>query len=287
MPLVTSEKMLSDAQKGGYAVGAFNVENMEMVKAVLAAAEELKAPVMLQTTPGTIKYGTVETYAAIVKAEAAKVSVPVCLHLDHGNSFELAVQAMKAGYTSVMIDGSHEDFENNIAITKKVVDVAKAIGITVEAELGKVGGKEDDLEADADTNTDPMEAKEFAERTGISSLAVAIGTAHGFYVGTPVLDKPRVSAIKEVVSVPLVLHGGTGIPDDMIKKAISLGVAKINVNTECQLVFAEATRKYIEEGKDKEKKGFDPRKLLKPGTEGIVEKVKEKMELFGSVGKAE
>ena len=197
MPLVTSEKMLLDAQKGGYAVGAFNVENMEMVKAVLAAAEELKAPVMLQTTPGTIKYGTVETYAAIVKAEAEKVSVPVCLHLDHGNSFELAVQAMHAGYTSVMIDGSGEDFESNIAVTKKVVDVAKALGIPVEAELGKVGGKEDDLEADADTNTDPQEAKEFAERTGVSSLAVAIGTAHGFYVGTPVLDKPRVSAIKE------------------------------------------------------------------------------------------
>ena len=154
MPLVTSEKMLLDAKKGGYAVGAFNVENMEMVKAVIAAAEELNAPVMLQTTPSTVKYGTLETFAGIVKAEAAKTKIPVCLHLDHGNSFELAVQAMKAGYTSVMIDGSHEDFENNIAVTKKVVDVANAFGIPVEAEFGKVGGKEDDLEADADTNTD-------------------------------------------------------------------------------------------------------------------------------------
>ena len=152
MALVTSEKMLADAQKGNYAVGAFNVENMEMVKAVLAAAEELHAPVMLQTTPSTVKYGTLETFAAIVAAEAKKVSVPVCLHLDHGNSFELAVQAMKAGYTSVMIDGSHEDFEGNVAITKKVADVAKAFGVPVEAELGKVGGKEDDLEAEADTN---------------------------------------------------------------------------------------------------------------------------------------
>ena len=191
MPLVTSKEMLLKAQKGGYAVGAFNVENMEMVKAVIAAAEELKAPVMLQTTPSTIKYGTVETYAAIVAAEAKKASVPVCLHLDHGSSYELAVQCLENGYTSVMIDGSHEDFEGNIAVSKKVVEAAKAQGIPVEAELGKVGGKEDDLEAEADTNTDPMEAKEFVERTGIDSLAVAIGTAHGFYVGTPVLDKER------------------------------------------------------------------------------------------------
>ena len=163
MPLVTSEKMLLDAQKGAYAVCAFNVENMEMVKAVIAAAEELKAPVMLQTTPSTVKYGTLETYYAMVAAEAQKASVPVCIHLDHGSSFELTVQALKVGYTSVMIDGSHEDFENNSAVTKKVVDVAKVCGIPVEAELGKVGGKEDDLVADADTNTDPLEAKEFVE----------------------------------------------------------------------------------------------------------------------------
>ena len=173
MPLVTSTKMLADAQKGHYAVGAFNVENMEMVKAVIAAAEEIKAPVMMQTTPSTVKYGTLETFAAIVKAEAAKTDIPVCLHLDHGSSFELAVQAINAGYTSVMIDGSGLPFEENVAVTKKVVDVAKAVGIPVEAELGKVGGKEDDLEAEADKYTDPEEAKEFAERTGVSSLAVA------------------------------------------------------------------------------------------------------------------
>ena len=208
MPLVTSEKMLSDAQKGGYAVGAFNVENMEMAKAVIAAAEEMRSPVMLQTTPSTVKYGSLETFAAIVKAEASKTDIPVCLHLDHGNSFELAVQAMKAGYTSVMIDGSHETFEENVALTKKVVEVANAYGVPVEAELGKVGGKEDDLEAEADHNTDPEEAKEFVERTGVSSLAIAIGTAHGFYAGTPVLDKERVSDCKKVVSVPLVLHAG-------------------------------------------------------------------------------
>ena len=195
MPLVTSKKMLDDAQKGHYAVGAFNAENMEMVKAIIAAAAGVKAPVMIQPTPSTLKYGTVETFYAIVAAEAAKASVPVCLHLDHGNSFELAVQAMKAGYTSVMIDGSGKDFEGNVAVSRKVADVANALGIPVEAELGKVGGKEDDLEADADTNTDPQEAKEFVERTEVTSLAVAIGTAHGFYAGTPVLDKDRVSEI--------------------------------------------------------------------------------------------
>ena len=204
MPLVTSKEMLLKAQKGGYAVGAFNAENMEMVKAIIQAAEELKAPVMIQTTPSTIKYGTVETYAAIVAAEAAKASVPVCLHLDHGSSFELAMQAMHAGYTSVMIDGSKLDFEDNIKETKRVADVAAALNIPCEAELGKVGGKEDDLEAEADTNTDPQEAKEFVERTGVTSLAVAIGTAHGFYVGTPVLDKERLSEIREVVDIPLV-----------------------------------------------------------------------------------
>ena len=283
MPLVTSEKMLLDAQKGGYAVGAFNIENMEMVKAVLAAAEELKAPVMLQTTPGTIKYGTVETYAAIVKAEAEKVSVPVCLHLDHGSSFELAVQAMKAGYTSVMIDGSGEDFENNIAITKKVVDVAKALGIPVEAELGKVGGKEDDLEADADTNTDPQEAKEFAERTGVSSLAVAIGTAHGFYVGTPVLDKPRVSAIKEVVSVPLVLHGASGLSEADVRECVERGMCKVNFATELRAAYTAAVKKLLEEKPET----YDPKKLGNVGMEAVKEQVKIRMKMCGCDGKAE
>ena len=283
MPLVTSEKMLLDAQKGGYAVGAFNIENMEMVKAVLAAAEELKAPVMLQTTPGTIKYGTVETYAAIVKAEAEKVSVPVCLHLDHGSSFELAVQAMKAGYTSVMIDGSGEDFETNIAITKKVVDVAKALGIPVEAELGKVGGKEDDLEADADTNTDPQEAKEFAERTGVSSLAVAIGTAHGFYVGTPVLDKPRVSAIKEVVSVPLVLHGASGLSEEDVRECVERGMCKVNFATELRAAYTDAVKKLLEEKPET----YDPKKLGNVGMEAVKEQVKIRMKMCGCDGKAE
>ena len=283
MPLVTSEKMLLDAQKGNYAVGAFNVENMEMVKSVIAAAEELKAPVMLQTTPSTIKYGTVETYAAIVRAEAEKASVPVCLHLDHGNSFELAVRAMKAGYTSVMIDGSGEDFENNIAVTKKVVDVAKAIGIPVEAELGKVGGKEDDLEADADTNTDPSEAKEFVERTGVSSLAVAIGTAHGFYVGTPVLDKPRVSAIREVVSVPLVLHGASGLSEEDVRECVERGMCKVNFATELRAAYTAAVKKLLEDKPET----YDPKKFGTAAMEAVKEQVKIRMKMCGCDGKAE
>ena len=283
MSLVTSEKMLLDAKKGGYAVGAFNVENMEMVKAVIAAAEELNAPVMLQTTPSTVKYGTLETFAGIVKAEAAKTKIPVCLHLDHGSSFELAVQAMKAGYTSVMIDGSHEDFENNIAVTKKVVDVAKAFGIPVEAELGKVGGKEDDLEADADTNTDPQEAKEFVERTGVSSLAVAIGTAHGFYVGTPILDKPRVSAIKEVVEVPLVLHGASGLSEEDVRECVERGMCKVNFATELRVAYTDAVKKLLAEKPET----FDPKKLGVVGIEAVKEQVIARMKMCGCDGKAD
>ncbi len=283
MPLVTSEKMLADAQKGGYAVGAFNVENMEMVKAVIAAAEELHAPVMLQTTPSTIKYGTLEIYYAIVAAEAKKAAVPVCLHLDHGSSFELAVQALKAGYTSVMIDGSHEDLEGNIAVSKRVADVAKACGIPVEAELGKVGGKEDDLEAEADTNTDPMEAKEFVERTGVTSLAVAIGTAHGFYKGTPVLDKERVSEIRKVVSIPLVLHGASGLSDDEVRDCVRRGICKVNFATELRAAYTAAGKKLIEEKPDT----FDPKKLGVVGMEAVKQLVMERMKVCGCDGKAD
>lgn len=283
MPLVTSKEMLLKAQKGGYAVGAFNVENMEMVKAVIAAAEELKAPVMLQTTPSTIKYGTVETYAAIVAAEAKKASVPVCLHLDHGSSYELAVQCLENGYTSVMIDGSHEDFEGNIAVSKKVVEAAKAQGIPVEAELGKVGGKEDDLEAEADTNTDPMEAKEFVERTGIDSLAVAIGTAHGFYVGTPVLDKERLSEIRKVVDIPLVLHGASGLTDQDVMDCVERGICKVNFATELRKAYTDAVKKLIEE----DPKVFDPKAFGKVGMAAVKELVMGRMKVCGCDGKAE
>ncbi len=283
MPLVTSEKMLLDAQKGGYAVGAFNVENMEMVKAVIAAAEELRAPVMLQTTPSTIKYGTLETYAAIVAAEAKRASVPVCLHLDHGSSSELAAEAIAAGYTSVMMDGSGEDFEQNIAVSKRVVEKAEPLGIPVEAELGKVGGKEDDLEADADTNTDPKEAQEFVERTGVSSLAIAIGTAHGFYVGTPMLDKERVSEIKKAVSVPLVLHGASGLTDEDVRECVQRGICKVNFATELRAAYTGAVKKLLEEKPET----FDPKKLGAAGMASVKELVMERMKVCGCDGQAE
>lgn len=277
MSLVTSEKMLLDAREGDYAVGAFNVENMEMVKAVIAAAEELHAPVMLQTTPSTVKYGTLETFAAIVAAEAKKATIPVALHLDHGSSFELAVRAMKEGYTSIMIDGSHETFEDNIAVSKKVVEVARPNGIPVEAELGKVGGKEDDLEAEADTNTDPMQAKEFVERTGINSLAVAIGTAHGFYEGTPVLDKERLSEIRKVVSIPLVLHGASGLSDEDIKDCVKRGICKVNFATELRVAYTDGIKKVLEEKPDT----FDPKTFGKAGIENVKELVKNRMLVCG------
>ena len=283
MPFVTSEKMLLDAQKRNYAVGAFNCENMEMVKAIIAAAEELRAPVMLQTTPSTIKYGTLETYAALVAAEAKKATVPVCLHLDHGSSFDLAVQAIKAGYTSVMIDGSKEDFEGNIAVSKKVADVAKAVGIPCEAELGKVGGKEDDLVAEADTNTDPQEAKEFVERTGVTSLAVAIGTAHGFYVGTPVLDKERLSEVREVVDIPLVLHGASGLSDDDVRDCVSRGICKVNFATELRKAYTDAVRALL----DEKPETFDPKALGKVGMAAVTELVKNRMKVCGCDGKAD
>ena len=283
MPLVTSQEMLLKAQKGGYAVGAFNAENMEMVKAIIQAAEELKAPVMIQTTPSTIKYGTLATYHAIVEAEAAKASVPVCLHLDHGSSFELAMQALDAGYTSVMIDGSKLDFEENIAVSKKVADVAAAIGVPCEAELGKVGGKEDDLVAEADTNTDPAQAKEFAERTGVTSLAVAIGTAHGFYVGTPVLDKERLSEIRKVVDIPLVLHGASGLTDEDVSDCVKRGICKVNFATELRAAYSKAVKETIANDPDV----FDPKVYGKAGIAAVKELVKGRMKVCGCDGKAE
>lgn len=283
MPLVNSKGMLLKAKQGHYAVGAFNVENMEMIKAVINAAEELKAPVMLQTTPSTIKYGTVETYQAMVSAEAKKATVPICLHLDHGNSFELAEHAINEGYTSVMIDGSGLPFEENIAISKKVVKMAFKHQIPVEAELGKVGGKEDDLEAKADSNTNPKEAKEFVERTGIDSLAIGIGTAHGFYIGTPVLDVDRLSKVKEVVSIPLVLHGASGLTDEQIQECVKRGICKVNFATELRAAYSSAVRKCLADDSDI----IDPKKFGVKGIADVQELVKGRIKVCGSVGKAE
>lgn len=282
MPLVTSKQMLADAQKGGYAVGAFNAENMEMVKAIIRAAEELKAPVMIQTTPSTVKYASLAMFVGMVAAEARDADVPVCLHLDHGSSFELAVQAVKEGYTSVMIDGSKLPFEGNIDVSARVVSVAHPNNIPVEAELGKVGGKEDDLEAVADTNTDPMEAKEFVEKTGIDSLAVAIGTAHGFYVGTPVLDVERLSEIRKVVDIPLVLHGASGLSDEDVRDCVRRGICKVNFATELRKAYTDAGKKLLEEKPET----FDPKKLGEVGMAAVTALVKNRMKVCGCDGKA-
>ena len=282
MPLVTSKQMLLDAQKGGYAVGAFNAEHMEMVKAIIRAAEELKAPVMIQTTPSTVKYASLAMFVGMVAAEARDASIPVCLHLDHGSSFELAVQAVKEGYTSVMIDGSKLSFEGNVDVSARVVAVAHPNHIPVEAELGKVGGKEDDLEAVADTNTDPLQAKEFAERTGIDSLAVAIGTAHGFYVGTPVLDKERLSEIRRTVDIPLVLHGASGLSDEDVADCVARGICKVNFATELRKAYTDAGKKLLEEKPET----FDPKKLGEVGMEAVTKLVKDRMRVCGCDGKA-
>ena len=282
MPLVTTKQMLLDAQAGNYAVGAFNVENMEMVMAVMEAAEELKSPVIMQTTPSTVKYAGLDFFLANVKAAAERASVPVAMHLDHGSSFELAMQAYRTGYTSIMIDGSHSVFEENIAITKSVVDACHAGQVPVEAELGKVGGKEDDLDGGNGGYTVPSEAAEFVERTGVDSLAVAIGTAHGVYKGIPKLDVDRLSQIREVVSIPLVLHGTSGVPDDAVRECIRRGICKVNYATDLRIAFSNGVKEYLAENPDV----FDPKKYCAVGREKVKEYVMSKMLVCGSNGRA-
>lgn len=281
MALVTTKEMLLDAQSNGYAVGAFNVENMEMVMAVVSAAEELKSPVIMQTTPSTVKYADFDYFYANAKVAAEKASVPVAIHLDHGNSFELAMKAYRTGYTSIMIDGSHYTFEKNIDLTKSVVDVCKSENIPVEAELGKVGGKEDDLDGGDGGYTDPSEAKEFVEKTGVDSLAVAIGTAHGIYKGEPKLDLNRLSEIREVVDVPLVLHGTSGVPDDVVRECVNRGICKVNYATDLRIAFTKGVKKVLDENPDT----IDPKKYNAQGREEVKEYVKSKMSVVKSIGK--
>lgn len=287
--LVSAKEMLDKAKAGHYAVGQFNINNLEWTKSILLTAEELKSPVILGVSEGAGKYMTgFKTVAAMVKAmdEELGITVPVALHLDHG-TYEGCYKCIKAGFTSIMFDGSHYPIEENIAKTKELVSVAHAMGMSIEAEVGSIGGEEDGVVGMGEC-ADPDECKSIAD-LGVDMLAAGIGNIHGKYPANWAgLSFETLAAVQEKTgTMPLVLHGGTGIPADMIKKAISLGVSKINVNTECQLAFQEATRKYVEEGKDLEGKGFDPRKLLAPGAEAIKATVKEKMELFGSVGKAE
>lgn len=281
--LVTTKQLLSDAQKKGYAVGAFNVENMEMVQAVAAAAEELQAPVIMQTTPSTVKYADLAYFYANMRVAAEKASVPIVIHLDHGSSFELAMQALRTGYTSIMIDGSHGSFEENIAVSKAVADACHPSGIPVEAELGKVGGKEDDLEGgEGNPYTDPQEAKIFVEKTGVDSLAVAIGTAHGVYKGTPKLDVERLSEIRKVVSVPLVLHGTSGVPEDSVRECIRRGICKVNYATDLRIAFSEGVKTYLKDNPD----AFDPKKYNAVGRENVKQYVMDKIRVCGSEGKA-
>lgn len=286
--LVSAKEMLEKARDGKYAVGQFNINNLEWTKSVLLTAEELKSPVILGVSEGAGKYMCgYKTVVGMVKGmlEELKITVPVALHLDHG-SYEGALKCIEAGFSSVMFDGSHYPIEENIAKTTELVKICKDKGLSIEAEVGSIGGEEDGVVGMGEC-ADPDECKQIAD-LGVTMLAAGIGNIHGKYPANwKGLSFETLAAVKEKVGdMPLVLHGGTGIPEDMIKKAISLGVAKINVNTECQLSFADATRKYIEAGKDQQGKGFDPRKLLAPGAEAIKATVKEKMELFGSVGKA-
>ena len=286
--LVTAEEMLKKARAGKYAVGQFNINNLEWTKAILTTAQELNSPVILGVSEGAGKYMTgYKTVVGMVKGmiEELNITVPVALHLDHG-SYEGCYKCIKAGFTSIMFDGSHYPIEENVAKTKELVEICKKNNMSLEAEVGSIGGEEDGV-IGAGECADPDECKKIAD-LGVTMLAAGIGNIHGKYPENwKGLSFETLEAVKDKVGdMPLVLHGGTGIPADMIKKAISLGVAKINVNTECQLSFAAATRKYIEEGKDLQGKGFDPRKLLAPGAEAIKATVKEKMELFGSVGRA-
>ena len=286
--LVSAKEMLDKAKAGKYAIGHININNLEWAKAVLLTAQECNSPVILGVSEGAGKYmGGYKTVVGMVNGllDELKITVPVALHLDHG-SYEGAIECLEKGFSSVMFDGSKYPIEENIEKTKDIIRRAKELGCSVEAEVGAISGEEDGVTGNGEV-ADPQECKMIAD-LGVDMLAAGIGNIHGVYPPNwKGLNLDVLADIQKLTgTMPLVLHGGTGIPDEMVKEAISLGVSKINVNTECQIVFAEATRKYIEEGKDHEKKGYDPRKLLKPGFEAIKEKVKEKMILFGSVDKA-
>lgn len=282
--LVTGDEILQDAHKKGYAVGAFNVNNMEIIQAIIGAAEETRSPVILQASQGGIGYAGVEYISALVKAAAEKTDLPIALHLDHGTEFEQLMLCLRHGFTSVMIDASRLPLEENIAETKRIVDIAHSMGVSVEAELGKIGGTEDDITVDEKdaTFTDPEEAKIFLDRTNVDSLAIAVGTAHGVYQGEPDLDFDRIKTIKEKLNIPLVLHGSSGVLDEDIKKAVSLGINKVNIDTDIRISFADAVKEFVKENPDE----IDPRKILGPAREAMQETIAEKMRIFGSAGKA-
>ena len=282
MPLVNAKEMLLDAQRNHYAVGAFNVINMEMIQAVVAAAEEARSPVIVQTTAGILGYASAALLRANVAVVAENATVPVVIHLDHGNTIERAREAVQAGYTSVMFDGSQKPFEENIAMTRQVVEFCHAAGIPVEAELGKVGGIEDGIGSLGCAYTEPEDAAVFVERTGVDSLAVAIGTAHGVYKGIPKLDLDRLSRIREAVSIPLVMHGTSGVPEDAVRESIARGICKVNYATDLRFAFTAGVRDCLVENPEM----YDPIKYLAVARERIKAVVTEKIHLCGSAGKA-
>jgi len=283
MSLVTMKELLDKAALGGYAVGAFNCNNMEIVQAIVAAAEKEEAPVIIQASQGAIKYAGLNYIVGLVKIAAENTKVPVALHLDHGTSFEQVVRCIRYGFTSVMVDGSKYSLEENIALTKKVVEIARAVGVSTEAELGKIGGTEDDVSvSDKDAMmTDPKDVEYFVGHTAVDALAVAIGTAHGQYKFKPELDFERLDRIKKLVDIPIVLHGSSGVPDEDIVRAISLGVRKVNIDTNIREAFVKGVRNAVKDPKE-----IDPRKLLGPAREEMTNIVRKKIRLFGSQGKA-
>ncbi|KKM10962.1 tagatose-bisphosphate aldolase [Clostridiales bacterium PH28_bin88] len=284
MPLVNMKTLLTAAEEGGYAVGAFNCNNMEIVQAIIQAATEEHAPVIVQASQGAIKYAGLSYITALTRVAAEEAQVPVALHLDHGTSFDQVMRCIRDGFTSVMIDGSKLPLAENIALTRRVLDVARAVGVTVEAELGKIGGTEDDItvtEREA-LMTDPEEARQFVAETGVDALAIAIGTAHGRYKGEPKLDFDRLRRVRELVQVPIVLHGSSGVPDEAIRTAIQLGVRKVNIDTNIREAFVKGVREALAANPDE----IDPRKILGPAREEMTAIVREKIRVFGSSNKA-
>lgn len=282
--LVSLEVILKDAEAGGYAVGAFNCNNMEIVQAIATAAEIEKSPVIIQASQGALKYAGLDYITALVKVAAKEINVPVALHLDHGTSFEQTVKCIRAGFTSVMIDGSGLPLEDNIVLTSRVVKVAQAVGVSVEGEVGRIGGTEDNISVSEQEAmyTDPVVAARFAEETGVDALAVAIGTAHGHYRGIPKLDFPRLVKIRSLIKIPVVLHGSSGVPEEAIREAIQLGVRKVNIDTDIREAFVGAARQVLSDQLEE----IDPRKVLGPAKEAAIEVIRKKIRVFGSAGKA-
>ncbi len=284
MPLVTGKELLTKADKGGYAVGAFNCNNMEIIQAIVAAAEAEEAPVIIQASQGAIKYAGLDYIVGLVKTAAQKSKAPIALHLDHGTSFNQVVQCIRSGFTSVMIDGSKLPLEENIALTKKVVEMAQAVGVSTEAEIGKIGGTEDDISVtDKEAMlSDPEEAGIFVRETGVDSIAIAIGTAHGQYKFEPQLDFERLAKIRSLINIPIVMHGSSGVSDQDVQKAISLGVSKVNIDTNIREAFVKGVREVVMNNP----KEIDPRKILGPAREAMTAIVREKIRIFGSSQKA-